>query len=848
MFKSTIKKSNIINSLLYTQTNSKALLNKINFENNQKNQKTFLIDDTKKRLIPKLKEEKRLYYTKSEINFKQKYNSNNNINNDLIEKKSLKNTNNDFHSIKKENCLQKLKDMIFSPGDVNYPGKEFKENGGIYYNNTIKFSKNNNIKQNNALSTMINLLPNKSDNKKTLVLDLDETLIHSAFEPFNPKDDITLTMKMKDEEIIIHVLKRPYLDEFLNIVTQKYEVIIFTASISDYANPLLDQLDPNKKIFFRLFREHCTKSDNGLFIKDLNRLGRNLKDVIIIDNNPVSFIYNKANGLPILTWHSIQTDNELIKLIPLLNYLANVDDVRPVINKVVNGYYVNYKEVNKIISNKNSSGNNCSLSREDDYFNNWFPSTVKKIEKKNSYKIEYKEEKEKNNENINNSNNNNNNNNHDYAIKRKESFDQLIKYKGLLGSKEEFNFDNYKNSRHTKLFSGFVNNNNNNKNNNNGYLTKKSTFIDLFEEDNKNEDKENKSDNFDTLFNFGSNIKRNHSSKNLIKINKFVNNENEVDNFFKTKKIKKEKNQIKYKEISFNKYNKEFLDNSKLNKTDANINLNNTNTNKNSDFTNIIMNNNTNIINNNIYVINNNKQSIYNNKNNDNDNIIEYSNRNIFNGDINKSLKNGYKSANHFYNRNERSQSAQFRQRQVNQNKDLRKIIDNLINYNKNNKNINIEPNQLIAISNNTKSINNQKLINDNKISNLNLNDARIGKDFLNLYNMKSNNEKINNDNKNLILNQFNSRISIYNINNMNFFNSHKNKKNNVYVDTGNNLSNYSNKNIKKSFLYDDNERIKKSINEYNNFKLIKHYTNVGQNKKIKYMSPISNFKANFYN
>ena len=120
-------------------------------------------------------------------------------------------------------------------------------------------------------------------------------------------------MKMKEEEIIIHVLKRPYLDEFLNIVTQKYEVIIFTASISDYANPLLDQLDPNKKISFRLFREHCTKSDNGLFIKDLNRLGRNLKDVIIIDNNPVSFIYNKANGLPILTWHSIQTDNELIK-------------------------------------------------------------------------------------------------------------------------------------------------------------------------------------------------------------------------------------------------------------------------------------------------------------------------------------------------------------------------------------------------------------------------------------------------------------------------------------------------------------------------------------------------------
>lgn len=123
-------------------------------------------------------------------------------------------------------------------------------------------------------------------------------------------------------------------------------------------------------------------------------------------------------------------------------------------------------------------------------------------------------------------------------------------------------------------------NKNNINNNNNGYSTKKSTFIDFFEEDKKNNEKENKRDNFNSIF--GLNIKRNHSSKNFIKINKFVNNGNEVDNYFKKKKIKKEKNQIKYKDISFNKYNKKFFDNSKLNKTDANNKNNN-------DYTNIIM-------------------------------------------------------------------------------------------------------------------------------------------------------------------------------------------------------------------------------------------------------------------
>ena len=421
MFKSTIKKSNVINNLLFYQTQNKTMINKITLDTSKQTKpKTFLLDDSKKKVIPKLEDGKHLYSTKSQINFKPKCN-------DLIN--DQKNNNNDFHIIKKQNFLQKLKDMIFSPGDVNYNnGQEPKENGGTYNNlNNIKNTKTT-IKPSNISklsNSKVNLLPNKKDNRKTLVLDLDETLIHSAFEPFIPRDDITLTMNMKDNNIIIHVLKRPYLDEFLNIVTQKYEVVIFTASISDYANPLLDRLDPLKKISHRLFREHCTKADNGLFIKDLNRLGRDLKNVIIIDNNPVSFIANKANGLPILTWHSIQSDNELIKLIPLLTYLSNVDDIRPIINKVVNGYYVNYKEVNKIIGDSNN--NNCSLNnnnnKDDDYFNNWFPSNIKKVERKNSFKYSNTKDK-KNKMDLSNDKNKIEENTKVNTIQRKEYFDQ----------------------------------------------------------------------------------------------------------------------------------------------------------------------------------------------------------------------------------------------------------------------------------------------------------------------------------------------------------------------------------------------------------------------------------------
>ena len=824
MFKSTIKKSNVINNLLSYQTQNKVMINKITLDTNKQTRpKTFLLDDSKKKLIPKLEEGKHLYSTKSQINFNPKYN-------EAI--KEQKNNINDFHVIKKQKFLQKLKDMIFSPGDVNYNnnGQELKENGGTYNNFiTIKNTKST-IKSSNLTklsNSKINLLPNKTDNRKTLVLDLDETLIHSAFEPFIPRDDITLTMKMKDNDIIIHVLKRPYLDEFLNIVTQKYEVVIFTASISDYANPLLDQLDPMKKISHRLFREHCTKTDNGLFIKDLNRLGRDLKNVIIIDNNPVSFIANKANGLPILTWHSIQSDNELIKLIPLLTYLSNVDDIRPIINKVVNGYYINYKEVNKIISNNDTTYNNCSSlnnnSKEDDYFNNWFTSNMKLVEKKNSFKYSNAKDK-KNKMELSNEKNKLDENSKMNTIQRKESFDQLIKYKGLLGSKEEFNFDNYKNSRHTKLFSGFLFNNNDNgkinNENNNGNITKKSFFMDLDEKDKKDYNKNSKNDDYDLKFNSRLDKKRNHSSKNLINIRKNINKDNDI-NFYNNNKLKKEKSSDKFKDISLTKYNIDNCNNSKLNKTDANINLNDS-IKKNINYKNFVMNNNKNIINNNIYLINNNQSNI----NNENNKTIEYSNRYIFNDEANKSFKDAYKSANSFYNKKDRSQSYEYKKRQINHNNDLSKLLDKLINYNKENKNLNINSNQLISISDNSKLLINQKIPFNQKIN----------------YLMMNNNEKSLNDKKNDLLLRINNKSKNYN-----YYGSYKSSSNNIYVDTGNNSENYINKNIKKSFLYEDNLKNKKINNEYNNYKLIKHKTNIENNKTIKYLSPTSNFKVNLY-
>ena len=202
------------------------------------------------------------------------------------------------------------------------------------------------------------LIPKKSTefkDKKTLVLDLDETLVHSSFFPF-AKNDIVLNIDFDGVFYNIYVLVRPWAEEFIQEMAKYFEIIVFTASIASYASPLLDILDKGKNIKFRLYREQCNFI-NGMFIKDLKRLNRNLKDVIIVDNSPLAYAFDVDNGLPILSWFDNREDKELLYFQPLLKFLAKVDDVRKYIKKFIKNNSINYEIANKIIKKKNNEEN-----------------------------------------------------------------------------------------------------------------------------------------------------------------------------------------------------------------------------------------------------------------------------------------------------------------------------------------------------------------------------------------------------------------------------------------------------------------------------------------------------------
>ena len=83
---------------------------------------------------------------------------------------------------------------------------------------------------------------------------------------------------------------RPGTDEFLKEMSKYYELVIFTASLSKYANPLMDILDPNRLCTARLFREHCKFIEGErIYVKDMSWLGRPIEDVILVDNSPNSY-------------------------------------------------------------------------------------------------------------------------------------------------------------------------------------------------------------------------------------------------------------------------------------------------------------------------------------------------------------------------------------------------------------------------------------------------------------------------------------------------------------------------------------------------------------------------------
>jgi len=165
----------------------------------------------------------------------------------------------------------------------------------------------------------------------TLVLDLDETLVHSSIAPVEGVD-FQFPVDMGDRSFMVYAKKRPHCDDFLKRAAKYFEIVVFTASKRIYADQVLDFVDPDGLISHRVFREHCYEY-GGVLLKDLGLLNRDLRKTVIVDNSPQTFAFHIDNGIPIESWFHNPQDDQLLHLMHFLERLAvdHSDDFRPVL-------------------------------------------------------------------------------------------------------------------------------------------------------------------------------------------------------------------------------------------------------------------------------------------------------------------------------------------------------------------------------------------------------------------------------------------------------------------------------------------------------------------------------------
>ena len=205
----------------------------------------------------------------------------------------------------------------------------------------------------------------KPANKKTLIFDLDETLIYnctsshsnttntsntntsnsntSRNDSGNEEDQCSEEMKDQENSCYPHnghddsatqnfeIIIRPYARNILAQLKQFYEIVIFTAALPEYANPILDHLDPQRDIIkMRLYRDSCCRVDPfNVFVKDLRVFrDRDMKDIILVDNLTLSFAYQIDNGIPIFPYAGNGDDYELLALYDYLIKIKDVQDIR----------------------------------------------------------------------------------------------------------------------------------------------------------------------------------------------------------------------------------------------------------------------------------------------------------------------------------------------------------------------------------------------------------------------------------------------------------------------------------------------------------------------------------------
>lgn len=177
--------------------------------------------------------------------------------------------------------------------------------------------------------------------RKTLVLDMDETLIqsqivyHGRHHRAPPAVPVGYdhTFHIPQCNATVYVYKRPHVDFFLDRVSQWYNLVVYTAAREIYASKVLDYLDAGRKILKRrLYRQDCIDIW-GLRAKYVSMCSEDMANVLLLDDSHMENSFNVGNALHINPYFKGSQDSELLCMLPVLDALRFTRDVRSILGR-----------------------------------------------------------------------------------------------------------------------------------------------------------------------------------------------------------------------------------------------------------------------------------------------------------------------------------------------------------------------------------------------------------------------------------------------------------------------------------------------------------------------------------
>lgn len=269
------------------------------------------------------------------------------------------------NSIEFNHSTLSLKEIFYIDPSFNYAGNY--QNYVTSTLNSINMIKKSQL--NKIVSQKKKLLARLADpQKKLLLLDIDETLIHSDFEWACSNHDAIIHFTSNQVQYSVGIFLRPGVQYFLNLLKDIFDIYVFTASTKEYADAVTKFLDPEQKIFSKkLYREHCFIIQDRFYVKDLSIFQDVvLSNIIIVDNSLYSFMNHLSNGILVNSFYGDKTDQELQRVMNyLIGYLVTANDIRSVNEQFFN-FQMILDEISHWDEGQDQKDDNTSTSASND--------------------------------------------------------------------------------------------------------------------------------------------------------------------------------------------------------------------------------------------------------------------------------------------------------------------------------------------------------------------------------------------------------------------------------------------------------------------------------------------------